>query len=141
MLYTKSAALRILSQLAIKIESVQLIRNTVQVTYRTQHGRCSTFLSKRVFKRDFVEFRKANAQSITITRTAEHSTIYTAWNVGQKTVYQVTLSPQSIQCECEDYRQQVEAFKIGCCKHGYALLNTIGYSNLNEYLNSQVIAA
>lgn len=138
MLYTKAAALRIL-KIATKVESVKVLKNCVQVTYKTAHGRCSTFLSKTVFKQNFVSDRKAAATALICSEVMQG-----CWKVGNPqngNVYDVWLSVRSVDCGCEDYRQQIDTIGKGICKHGYRVLTELGIDSLAEYIQSNRPAA
>jgi hypothetical protein len=37
-------------------------------------------------------------------------------------------------CTCDDFNNQLEFFGRGCCKHGYAVLNSLGCQSLEHYL-------
>ncbi len=65
--FTKAAAARLLP-FATKIEAVRVFKGSIQVTYLTKNGRCSTFLSKTAFFNDFVSFRYAGAQTVVVKR-------------------------------------------------------------------------
>lgn len=47
-IYTKEVAKKLIP-IALYIEAVREFRNCIQVTYRANGGRCSTFLSKKLF--------------------------------------------------------------------------------------------
>ncbi|BAS55369.1 hypothetical protein NIES2135_53460 [Leptolyngbya boryana NIES-2135] len=113
-MFTKSAAKRILASLATKIEAVRELKNVVQVTYRTRKGRCSTFISKKAFERDFVEFRKAGAKSLIVETVKFQSGVFNVYNTEKKSQYVVNTQ---FACTCEDYQQHQKP-----CKHVYAVL-------------------
>jgi hypothetical protein len=65
--FTQAAAARLLP-FATKIEAVRVFRGSIQITYLTKNGRCSTFLSKTAFFQDFVTFRQEGAKNCTVRR-------------------------------------------------------------------------
>lgn len=140
MLYTKSAAARILGNLAIEVERVDLVRGVVLVVYRTKHGRCSTFISPKKFKQDFVDIRREAGR--TLPSVQINSSLYRVKSSDQGASYEVRLTDSGVACQCRDYREQIKSFGHGCCKHGYAVLqNWLGVSSLRDYLLSQKIAS
>jgi hypothetical protein len=71
LIFTKAAALRILQAQGIpakQVEAIRVFKGSIQATYRTKNGRCSTFLSKTAFFNDFVSFRYAGAQTVVVKR-------------------------------------------------------------------------
>lgn len=130
MLYIKTAAKDLIPE-ATKVEAVRFFNNSVQVTYQTKHGRCSTFLSKKLFKTRFVEVRKvASKQCVSVVNPRG----WTVFNRETHTMYQVSEFTNGFTCGCDDYRAQKATFGKGCCKHIYHVLGTLGKTSLNEYL-------
>jgi hypothetical protein len=127
MLYTKAAALRLLSGLATVVHAVRQLKNCIQVTYQTRRGKCSTFLSRKAFKQAFVDARKASGRSLPSSQiNATH------YQVGEHTV---VLSRDRLDCDCHDYMRQRQVFGRGCCKHGYHVLQAwLSQGSLAEYL-------
>jgi hypothetical protein len=122
MLYTKSAADRILT-IATKIEAVRELANCIQVTYKINRARCSTFISKKTFAADFVEFRKAAADEVVVTVNRQipgQYVVHSAGVLGQ--VYSVSLDKHL--CTCPDHSAQEDAgIENPTCKHLYAVMN------------------
>ena len=137
--FTKAAALRIL-RFAKSIEAIRTFNGTIQVTYLTKNGRCSTFLSKTVFYQDFVAFRQEGAKTIRVKRwgAGSYTNHYDCHSLMSDRTYTVKLVAGLAMCECPDYEKQHQEFgkaKTGC-KHVLATLNHIGYSSLVEYMNA-----
>lgn len=147
--FTKAAALRIL-RFAKSIEAIRIFNGTIQVTYLTKNGRCSTFLSKSAFYQDFVAFRQEGAKTIRVKRWGagsytNHYDCHSAQSdpgTGKSPLahrtYTVKLVAGLAMCECPDYEKQHQEFgkaKTGC-KHVLATLNHVGYGSLAEYMNA-----
>lgn len=122
------------------IRSVKRIsKNVIQVTYVTVHGVCSTFISLKKFKQDFVNFRKNNSRKLKVVK--ESNTSFKVINPEKQTQYNVIPYSTGVDCDCQDYHNQIVEFGRGCCKHGYATLQFLGFSSLQEYINFNATAA
>lgn len=139
LIYSMASAARILAKdlgkVFKRVENIKFIGAVVQVTYKTVFGRCSTFLSFNSFKKNFVDRRQEDAKSLKVVDTPKKHQ-FLVINPVKETRYHCLTFLDSIDCVCEDYRNQILHFKKGCCKHGYAVLNHLGFSNLNEYIES-----
>lgn len=140
LVFSKSACLRILP-FATKIECIRIYRNTIQVTYWTKNGRCSTFLSKAAFFENFVSSRYESAKSVTVKRwsPATYQNRFDCRSPGGENVRVVDLSYGIPACSCPDFEQQCQVLKearIGC-KHIIATLRHIGFGSLHEYLSAK----
>lgn len=142
--FTKAAAARILP-FATKIETLRVFKGSIQVTYRTTIGRCSTFLSKKAFYQDFIAFRQEGAKTCTVVEWAAWKYDWTQnyrYDVtsDSKKTYMVEISDitGNTYCDCADHDQQVKELGIGKvgCKHILATLNHKGYSSLAEYIDA-----
>ncbi len=89
----------------------------------------STFISKAMMKKAFVQFRKDGAKSLTVSYLQGNT-----YKVTGLRTHHVVTSPTAMECDCEDYNQQVTSWGKGCCKHGYAVLGHLGYGSLSEYI-------
>lgn len=137
--FTKAAALRIL-RFATSVEAIRTFNGTIQVTYLTKNGRCSTFLSKTAFYQDFIIFRQEGAKTIRVKRwgAGSYTNHYDCDSALSDRIYTVKLVAGLAMCECPDYEKQHQELgkaKIGC-KHVLATLNHIGYSSLAEYIQA-----
>lgn len=140
LLINLSAASRILKSLLggifKRVESIrQLNKNLIQVTYKTIFGRCSTFISAIAFKQNFVNFRKASANGLRVIQGTTRKAFYVV-NPVKSTTYNLLLFSDGIDCDCKDYEMQIGQFKKGCCKHGYAVLNYLGFDSLKKYIQT-----
>lgn len=130
MLFTKSNAARIVET---AIKNIRWIKEFWKVCLVYVSGFRPKFISKKAFRKMFVDFRKESAQNVTLTRTANGQ--YFA--VGKDATYELKLTEAGVECQCQDYLNQVESFRTGVCKHGYKLLGTLGYDSLSQYLVSR----
>lgn len=96
------------------------------------------FVALSRYKEYFVESRKRRASQVIID-FANNKTV--AYNRENGNNYQLIKETNAIYCECEDYKNQRAAFNTGCCKHGYALLNQLGFNSLAEYVADQAYKA
>lgn len=125
--FTKAAALRLL-KFAKKIEAIRVFKGSIQITYITKNGRCSTFLSKTVFFQDFVAFRYEGAKSVEVKRwsPATYQCRYDCISPNGENRRTVDLSGGMASCSCPDYEQQYRYLgkaRPGC-KHVIATLKT-----------------
>lgn len=130
LIYTKKSAACILKIDVENIEFVYVSDSFVLVGLFNS----SVKLSKTEFKVMFVEDRKARSSTINVTQDLNKTLTYTVRNEDNNHRYQVRLKPDSIYCQCPDYQNQLRAGLNGCCKHGYSVLNVIGYGSLADYL-------
>jgi hypothetical protein len=138
----KTAAARILP-FATRVESVRQLRNgAIQVTYRVAGGRrCSTFVSRKAFERDFIEFRQLGAQSVSVKPwgAGTYQNHYECRTAGGDRIHNVKLLGYAVNCSCEDYEHQSD--KVGLdalCKHGIAVLNYLGYGSISAYTTANL---
>ena len=99
-------------------------------------GRRPKFVSLKVFKAHFVDRRKAESANL----KAIYSTLIGGWvvaNPDKGTQYCVTATADGIHCACHDCQTQKQFLGKGVCKHGYAVLREIGFSDLRSYLAAQ----
>ena len=94
----------------------------------------SRFISKKLFKKHFVDNKKEQAKTIQIISNSRSQ--FTALS-GTK-VYQLEAVLDAVTCSCDDYRHQTGTLKTACCKHGYAVLNKLGFDSLAGYINSKI---
>jgi hypothetical protein len=94
------------------------------------------FISKKKFLEYFVQSRKERSFGIPITHVA--GTHYQAVSSQGDRLYNLLVFRTEIQCDCEDYKNQFSLFgnKPKCCKHGYALLNRLGYGSLRQWIDN-----
>jgi hypothetical protein len=140
LIFSKAACLRILP-FATKIECIRVYRNTIQVTYLTRNGRCSTFLSKAAFFQDFVAYRYEGAKSVGVRRwtAGTYECRYDCKSPNGENTRTVDLSGGTCSCTCPDYSEQYRILgkgRVGC-KHMIAVLHHLGYGSLAEYWDAR----
>ena len=132
MIYTKSNAARTLGQLYSRIQWVQEFWRVINVCVK---GCKPTFVSKKAFKQAFVAFRKESAGAVKVKRLGFDSPYFQA--LGKEEIYDLALTVTGITCTCQDYKNQEDSFSLRslkCCKHGYAVLNQLGFASLQAYI-------
>lgn len=94
------------------------------------------FLGKRQFKEKFANDRKARSRAIQVQVNLYNPWEYIAVSSKGEKRYKVNLWHKGITCTCPDFKV-MEQLITGpkCCKHGYAVLRQLGYSNLSEWIN------
>lgn len=93
------------------------------------------FVAKKDFWLEFHRSRKERAKQLTVGHYGED--LYQVSSQSQKEPYLVSIDGE-VQCECADYAEQVTAkFKYPMCKHGWALLNHLGYSSLTNFITER----
>jgi predicted nucleic acid-binding Zn finger protein len=128
MLYTLTAASRILKTSFNRIKWVQVFHKVINVCVK---GFSPRFISKKLFWSAFVTFRQESAKNVRVKRIGDR--FFQA--LGKEEIYDLELTPNLVTCTCVDYKNQIEQLKgKGCCKHGYAVLATLGFSTLAEYI-------
>ena len=90
------------------------------------------FVSKKLFKKHFADRRRVEAQNIDLIIDDQDASHYTA--LGSSGFHHLHTHDQGVNCTCEDFKNQVHILKRGICKHGYAVLNHLGFDSLSDYL-------
>lgn len=93
-------------------------------------GSRPTFMSKRAFYQHFVDRRKADAQGLKVVQQTRRN--FAVSNPAKGSAYTVTLGTAA-SCTCDDFINQIKFLQRGCCKHGYAVLQQLGFSSLANY--------
>ena len=135
--YSKSAAARILEVKPHLIDRFEIWAYVCVVRVR---GQRPTFISKKVFRQHFVDIRIERSRFLcTAQVNQEHFRVV---NPKKNTAYSVYLFEDGLDCECEDYKNQVMMFNgRACCKHNYAVLAWLGYNRLSDYIKVHATAA
>ena len=138
--FSKAAAQRILS-FATKIEVLRVFKNSIQITYRTKHGRCSTFLSKHAFYNDFIAFRQEGAKGCFVKPFSPgcYKGDYQVFSAKGENIYTVRVQGPHAWCSCPDYEKQDKELgkaKTGC-KHVLATLAYLGYGSLADFVSTR----
>ena len=137
LIFSKVATLRILP-FATKIEAVRVFKGSIQVSYLTKNGRCSTFLSKIAFYQDFIAFRRQGAETVRVKRwlAGSYQNHYECHSGMSENIRTVRLVAGMVDCSCPDWekqRQELGKAAVGC-KHILATIGTLGHSSLTDYL-------
>ena len=130
-LYSAAAVRRMLNLSATTPVQIQEFLNVVWVWVK---GQRPTFISKQDLKSHFVEYRKAEAQTLKVTDWLRDPPRYAIRNPQTGSQHIIIGRPESLDCDCKDYYWQKQFFGRGCCKHGYAVLNYLGYDSLRSYV-------
>ena len=131
LVYSASAARRMFGVKVSKPCDIRVFHNSVWVCLK---GRRPTFVSKRKFKQHFADWRRQQGQVLTVVQWSEEPHRFSVTNPAKGTLYHLECVQDGIDCECEDYKNQVILLGKGCCKHGYAVLSSLGLSSLSEYI-------
>jgi len=130
-LYSASAVRRLLGLAAgVSIR----IQNFFHVIWVHVTGQRPTFISKQTFKRHFAEHRQAAARALTATRDVFQPQIFRVRNESKGTFYTVKTFTGGVLCDCEDFKNQSQFFGKACCKHAYAVLYELGFTDLRDYI-------
>jgi hypothetical protein len=143
--YSISATAQILGVAKEAIKGFQVWGSCVWVWVKGSRPR---FLSFKLYRAFFVDRRKRDAEGLQVFKSVMVGG-YIVRNPQRDSKYICTPYRDHIECNCEDYKNQVAFNPLGlsrpvaCCKHGYATLAHLGYSSLREYImaQSQQIAA
>ncbi|HEY9763671.1 MAG TPA: hypothetical protein V6D07_14160 [Trichocoleus sp.] len=113
------------------------IREFVDVLWVWVKGRRPTFISKAKMKSHFVACRRAEAAQLQVTDWLRDPGQFTVTNPVSRSRHVVNCLSDRIECDCEDYHWQTHYFGWGCCKHGYAVLQYLGFESLREYITEE----
>ena len=130
--FNLASVARIASTPIDSIDRFEVWESLVAVVFKKGWGLSPKFLSKKAFYSSFVEDRKARSRLIEVTPNPFANRVYTARNTTSNHSYTVIVS-DAIECQCADYRSQISFVGRGCCKHGYAVLRSLGFSSLSDF--------
>jgi hypothetical protein len=133
-LYSASAIARIFNVAIGAVIKFEVWATGIWVYVKGMRPRLVSF---RAFKQHFVDRRRSQAQSLQVFRSSMVGG-YVVRNPHKDSQYIVTPTKQSIECACDDYQNQVQFFGRGCCKHGYAVLAQLGFTDLRSYVANQI---
>ncbi|MDB9526906.1 SWIM zinc finger family protein [Oscillatoria sp. CS-180] len=112
------------------------IREFLDVIWVWVKGDRPTFISKTDFKHHFVERRKEDARELEVTDWLRDPPRYTVTNPNSGSQHVVSEYADRLDCDCEDYRWQQQFIGRGCCKHGYAVLQYLGFDSLKTFVEA-----
>jgi hypothetical protein len=133
LVYNRSAAARVL-----KISHNLIIRfeEWVNCVFIIVKGQRPRFWKKADYRVDFAEFRKEESKSLKVTRLDLYS--FQVKNGTKDSSYYSEAKPTTIHGSCRDYQNQVDIIDVmgrtAFCKHGYAVLNLLGFDRLSDYI-------
>lgn len=128
-IYNHAAVARMLG---ITVNLVIRVEKWFNCIFVIVKGRRPRFWKKSSFTNHFAEWRRKQAEDLKALRIDRNK--FQVFNSSKGSTYLVELQQEGINCICEDFRNQLKIFKKGCCKHGYAALNQLGFSKLSEYI-------
>ena len=131
-IYSRAAVARMLGIASGLVGRIEVWANCIFVIVK---GRRPRFWKKSSFTNHFANWRKFEAKHYEVA--AKSDSIFEVWS--NKSSYKLEAFQDRIQCPCEDYSNQQQIFKgKGCCKHGYAVLNFLGFDRLSEYIENHL---
>lgn len=145
--YSIAAALRIMQARLSKFGKVAVVEKLLRVRgrlfnaiYRIRFGsklyRWACFLGVNEFDKHFTDRRKEEAKKL-ITHHHESGDFVEVFNPEKLSCYRVFYGIDSLDCECEDYKNQVKFnLEKPLCKHGWAVLEMLGYQDIEAYIGN-----
>ena len=127
--FSKAAASRILGVAKNLISGFKVF---FRVCWVWVQGARPRFISKKLFTQHFAEYRQQQGRELAVAGWPQMPNWYEVGGVSNN--YPVVLEPTGPECACEDYKNQIAILGRGVCKHGYAVLLSLGYCSLREYL-------
>ena len=131
-IYSKKAASTILNRK--DVVKVEIWANVIWVRF----SKGSRFVSKKAFTALFARNRQTSGAAIAEIGAVDNikGGLFTVISQSQNDVYHVELDTDHLTCNCMDYSVQFDCLKIkkATCKHGYAVLKTLGYGTLSDYI-------
>lgn len=136
LIYTKTAAIAITNKPVIE---VKVWANVVFVKFKKGSPR---FVSKKAFRKEFAASRQRRGQQIKdaglVQSQPADSNSFLVQCSQSFDLYVVQLEDKYVSCMCKDWdRQRQAGIHTPTCKHGYAVLQTLGYSRLSEYVRQR----
>jgi hypothetical protein len=128
-IFSYAAVARMLGIKPSLVKKVEVWFNCVFVIVR---GRRPRFWKKSVFSNHFANWRKEEGSKLYAVRTADNQ--FLVESSKKHKYYHVEALHQAIVCNCDDYQNQQKILGTGCCKHGYAALELLGFERLSEYI-------
>jgi len=133
-LYSAAAVRRILGLSSSAKVQIQIFDLVVWVWVK---GKRPTFISKKLFKSHFATWRQEQAKGLKLGNSWQGN--FQVLNPKTERQYIVEARSSGVFCTCEDFNNQLDFWGRGCCKHGYAVLNHLGFGSLGEFLTAQKV--
>jgi hypothetical protein len=128
-IYSITAAIKILKRKDIC--KLEVWARVIFIKFNSGQAR---FVSKKDFWIEFHQSRKERSKDLIVGYYGRD--LYQVSSQSKLEPYFVSLG-DDIQCECADFANQVKSkFKHPMCKHGWALLNHLGFNSLTAYIQS-----
>ena len=134
--YTKAAAARISNTSSRLIITFEIWADVCFVRVK---GQKPTFISKKAFQSDFVEFRIKQSEKLVATKIDEQN--YLVSNPDKSTSYTVFFDNNELSCNCFDYQNQsmIIGREKAACKHIYRINQSeSGWTSNNSTKNSKI---
>jgi hypothetical protein len=122
--------------LNVALKSIKKLSVWFKVVWIHIEGRRPTIVSKKLFFNAFVATRKAASQGAKVEKLPLAGGVRVTCE-GSQDPHFVKTTQKALVCDCQDYRNQVQTFGRGCCKHGYAYLATLGFKSLSDFVITQ----
>jgi hypothetical protein len=139
-IYSKSAVARMLNvavDAVTRLEKWPLNKPSVSILFIIVKGKRPRFWKKLDFLCHFADWRRSQSKELLVDHLMPN--VFAVINEKKKSKYVTTIKPDSVSCNCEDYKNQVKFLKKpGVCKHGYAVLKNLGVLKLSEYIKDNI---
>ena len=138
LIYTQTAAIAITNKPVVE---VKVWANVVFVKFVKGYG-SPRFVSKKAFRKEFAASRQRRGQQMNEAGLVQSQPASPDSFLVQSSksfdLYIVQLEDKYVSCMCKDWdRQRQAGILTPTCKHGYAVLNTLGFSRLSEYVQQR----
>lgn len=136
LVYTKAAAAAITNRPVLE---VKVWAHVVFVKFIKGSPR---FVSKKAFRKEFADSRRRRGQQIKEAGLVQQQPVcfdsFLVQSSQRFDLYLVQTEDHCVSCTCLDWERQRDAgIPTPTCKHGYAVLNTLGFSKLTEYVRQR----
>lgn len=133
-IYSITAAIKILGRKDIC--KLEIWAHVIFIKFMNGQGR---FMAKKDFWIEFHRSRKERAKDLVVNHYGRD--LYQVSSQSQVDPYFVSVG-DDIQCECMDFANQAKSkFKHPMCKHGWAVINYLGFNSLSAYIQNQRVKA
>jgi hypothetical protein len=128
--FSKSSAARILG---VPVHAIARFEIWYKVCFVIVKGKRPTFISKETFKQHFVDWRKSQTRSLCVNQISDNH--WRVINPKKGTAYSILAFQDGLDCQCEDFKNQIMILKKACCKHCYAVLEKLRFNSLADYID------
>ena len=122
------------------VSDIADFRVWVNVCLLCIHGQRPTFVSKKLFRQHFADWRIKRSQSFHVVPVNDR--LFRVTKLLDRRIETVSIAQESVICTCQDYQTQQSIFgnHKACCSHAYRVLNHLGYQRLSHYLQTSKTA-